>query len=115
VSNAEIIRNSPQDVEDTLARLRVLCKQQRIRIGEFFRDFDKLRSGFISKSQFRIGLNMAKVQISSQEFELLASEFRAPKEGDHVCWRDFVDRVDEVFTKKHLEKDLNIKVEDVRT
>jgi Ca2+-binding EF-hand superfamily protein len=61
VSNAEIIRNTPQGVEDCLARLRVLCKQQRIRIGEFFRDFDKLRSGFITKSQFRIGLNMAKV------------------------------------------------------
>lgn len=61
VSNAEIVRNTPQCVEDCLARLRVLCKQQRIRIGEFFRDFDKLRSGFITKSQFRIGLNMAKV------------------------------------------------------
>jgi Ca2+-binding EF-hand superfamily protein len=45
----------------------------------------------------------------------LAAEFKAPKEGEHVCWRDFVDRVDEVFTKKGLEKDLTIKVEDVRT
>lgn len=61
MSKAEIIRNNPQDVEYTIARLRVLCKQQRIRIGEFFRDFDKLRSGYITKSQFRIGLNMAKV------------------------------------------------------
>lgn len=69
VSKAEIVRNTPQDVDDTIARLRTLCKEQRIRIGEFFRDFDKLRSGFITKSQFRIGLNMAKVQISSQEFE----------------------------------------------
>jgi len=93
----------------------VLCKQQRIRIGEFFRDFDKLRTGFITKSQFRIGLNMAKVQISSQEFELLSKEFKAPKEGEHVCWKDFVDRVDEVFTKKGLEKDHTISLDDVRT
>jgi hypothetical protein len=60
-SKAEIVRNIPKDVDDAIARLRNLCKQQRIRIGEFFRDFDKLRSGFITKSQFRIGLNMAKV------------------------------------------------------
>jgi Ca2+-binding EF-hand superfamily protein len=93
----------------------VLCKQQRIRVGEFFRDFDKLRTGFITKSQFRIGLNMAKVQISSQEFELLSKEFKAPKEGEHVCWKDFVDRVDEVFTKKGLEKDHTISLDDVRT
>jgi len=115
LSKAEIVRNNPQDVEDAIARLRVLCKQQRIRIGEFFRDFDKLRTGFITKSQFRIGLNMAKVQISSQEFELLSKEFKAPKEGEHVCWKDFVDRVDEVFTKKGLEKDHTISLDDVRT
>ena len=115
VSKAEIVRNTPQDVDDTVARLRTLCKEQRIRIGEFFRDFDKLRSGFITKSQFRIGLNMAKVQISSQEFELLSTHFKAPKEGEHVCWKDFVDRVDEVFTKKGLEKDHEINLDDVRT
>lgn len=58
---------------------------------------------------------MAKVQISSQEFELLSAEFKAPKEGEHICWRDFVDRVDEVFTKKGLEKDQTITLDDVRT
>lgn len=67
-SNAEIIRNSPDDIEDILARIRSSCSQQRIRIGEFFRDFDKLRSGYITAAQFRIGLNMAKVPVSNPEF-----------------------------------------------
>jgi hypothetical protein len=44
----------------------------------------------------------------------LSNTFKAPKEGEHVCWRDFVDRVDEVFTKKHLEKDHTINLDDVR-
>jgi len=48
VSKAEIVRNTPDDVEDCLARLRNVCSQLRIRIGEFFRDFDKLRTGFIT-------------------------------------------------------------------
>jgi len=37
--------------------------------GFFFRDFDKLRSGYITDAQFRIGLNMAKIVLSTTEFE----------------------------------------------
>ena len=83
-------------------------------MGEFFRDFDKLRSGFITDAQFRIGLNMAKIVVSSHEFELLTENYRAPKEGKHVKWREFCDTVDEVFTKKGLEKDVDKPLDDVR-
>lgn len=79
VSKAEIVRNQPDDVDDILARIRSNCAQQRIRVGEFFRDFDRLRSGFITAAQFRIGLNMAKVPISNPEFEKLCEEYKAPK------------------------------------
>jgi Ca2+-binding EF-hand superfamily protein len=104
VSKAEIIRNQPDDVDDILARIRSNCAQQRIRVGEFFRDFDRLRSGYITAAQFRIGLNMAKVPISNPEFEKLCEEYKAPKQGDHIKWREFCDAVDEAFTKKGLEK-----------
>lgn len=63
-SEAEIVRNTPEDADDCIARIRKMCAAQRIRIGEFLRDFDKLRSGFITAAQFRIGLNMAKCAIS---------------------------------------------------
>lgn len=63
-------------------------------MGEFLRDFDKLRSGFITESQFRIGLNMAKLVVSAKEFEMLTSYFQAPKEGKHVKWREFCDAID---------------------
>ena len=102
-------------MEDVLARIRQACSQQRIRVGEFFRDFDRLRSGFITAPQFRIGLNMAKVAISAQEFEKLCETFKAPKEGAHIKWREFVDAVDEVFTKKGLEKQLDAEVGNART
>lgn len=111
----DIIKLKPDDVEDVLARIRTFCKQQRTRVAEFFRDFDKLRSGFITESQFRIGLNMAKIVLSGHEFEALTSHFKAAKEGRHVCWRDFSDSIDEVFTKKGLEKSVDIVLDDVRT
>jgi len=46
----DIKKDLPNDVEDALAKLRQYCKEQRIRVSEFFRDFDKLRSGFITQS-----------------------------------------------------------------
>lgn len=67
-SQAEIVRNTPDDIEDVISRIRTLAKQQGIRISEFFRDFDRLRSGYITAAQFRIGLTMAKTPISQGEF-----------------------------------------------
>jgi len=115
VSKAEVVRNMPEDVEDVCARIRHVCAMQRIRIGEFFRDFDKLRSGHITNAQFRIGLNLGKIQISNEEFKLLTTHFKAPKTGEHMCWKDFTDHIDEVFTKKELEKSVDIKLDDTRT
>lgn len=58
---------------------------------------------------------MAKIVLSSHEFEELVSYFQAPKEGKHVKWRDFSDAIDEVFTKKGLEKAVDLVLDDVRT
>ena len=46
---------------------------------------------------------------------MLSQEFKAPKEGEHVRWRDFSDQVDEVFTSKGLEKNNDHEVGAVRT
>lgn len=48
---------------------------------------------------------MSKIVLSNSEFRLLADAFQAPKAGAHIKWREFADNVDEVFTKKGLEKD----------
>jgi hypothetical protein len=47
---------------------------------------------------------------------MLAGTFSAAgkKEGDHVCWREFVDCVDSVFTKKGLEKSVDIVLGDAK-
>ena len=114
-SQAEVVRNSPDDIDDVIARIRTKAKQQGIRIAEFFRDFDRLRSGFITAAQFRIGLTMAKCPISQGEFAQLSEAFKAPKEGAHIRWRDFSDQVDEVFTAKGLEQNLDRPVGECRT
>ena len=49
-----------------------------------------------------MGLSMAKIPISHQEFAKLAETYKAPKAGDHVKWREFCDDTDEIFTKNYL-------------
>ena len=115
ITGNDVSKAKPEDVDDVLARLRQACKEQRIRIAEFFRDFDKLRSGYITEAQFRIGLNMSKITLSNNEFRQLADHFQAPKEGAHIKWREFSDSVDEVFTKKNLELNNQAPVGDGRT
>lgn len=98
-----------------MARIRTQCSQNRVRLAEFMRDFDKLRSGFVSAAQFRIALNIGKIQISNGEFKMLCDHFKAPKDGEHVCWKVFCDEVDQVFTKKGLEQNVDIVLGDART
>lgn len=58
---------------------------------------------------------MAKIVLSSFEFDMITEYFQAPKEGRHVRWRDFCDSIEEVFAKKHLEKTSDFKLDDART
>ena len=62
-----------------------------------------------------MGLSMAKIPISHQEFQQLSEVYKAPKAGDHIKWREFCDHVDEIFTKKGLEKDHDTQVGVART
>lgn len=107
---AQITRLQPEDLDDVLARIRRECSEKRIRLQEFFRDFDRLRSGNITIPQLRIGLSMAKIDLSQSEFDLLTDSYASSTKG-MIRWREFCDDVDKVFTTKNLEKDATIIVE----
>jgi Ca2+-binding EF-hand superfamily protein len=94
----------PNDLQDLLNRIRRKVKEQRIRVSEFLRDFDKLRSGTITKDQLRLGLTMSKIVLSDTEFKLILDYFNCPDKVGYVRSREFCDIIDEVFTKKNLEK-----------
>jgi len=58
---------------------------------------------------------MGRIVLSGTEFKSLTEFFQAPKEGTHIKWREFSDSVDQVFTKKGLEKSVDIVLDDART
>jgi len=99
-----IKNDMPNDLNDFFAKIRRICKEKRIRVSEFLKDFDKLRSGGITNTQLRLGFDMAGIQLSDAEFNLLVLNYPHESKEGYVRWRDICDAIDEVFTTKYLEK-----------
>lgn len=57
--------NSPLDVE---TRLQHAVVMKRVRVEEFFFDFDKLRRGKVTKTQFESILSMLNFNLTREEF-----------------------------------------------
>lgn len=81
------------------ARRRVVAR--KIRLCDFFRDFDRTRSGRITKGQFRRGLKASGIPTSEVQTQLLEGKFQ-DKMG-FVVYGEFCDAVDSVFKTKGLE------------
>ena len=67
---------------------------------EYFQDFDSLRSGSITESQFRRCLSdmgfsaIGKHNLSNSQFQMLADAYRNPAHPDKVLWTQFMDDVE---------------------
>jgi hypothetical protein len=51
------------------------------------KDFDKLRHGNITKDQFRLCLNMAKIPLSESEFQLIVENYKCSQKLGYVQWK----------------------------
>lgn len=98
-----IYKDSNEALNEVLARIQKKVKEERIRVSEFLRDFDRLRSGTITNSQFRIGMNMAKLPLSNSDFVTITEHFKVPDKPGFMLWNGFCDMVDQVFNVKQLE------------
>lgn len=95
-------------------KIQTLVYQKRLRIDEFFRDFDTVHNGHVTAPQFRRVLTMLGIDITDTEFESLVKEYSDGTEFQLIQYPRFVDRIDEVFTKKKLEKDPKAKPMDFK-
>lgn len=106
-----VYKDSNEEITEVLARIQKKVKEERIRISEFLRDFDRLRSGGITNSQFRIGMNMAKLPLSNSDFVTITEHFKVHEKAGHMQWNAFCDMVDQVFNVKQLEMNPNREAE----
>lgn len=104
------ISNDPTDVEE---RIRAAVVMKRVRIEEFFRDFDKLRKGKVTAAQFRQVLSMLNFNLTEEEFDSLEEKYRT--EDRMVNYFAFCDCINLAFTVKGIEKDPTVRVAPVLT
>ncbi|XP_045460656.1 uncharacterized protein LOC123671052 [Harmonia axyridis] len=105
-----------EDLITIMSRIQQHVLKNRLRVNEFFKDFDPLRCGKITTSQFHRGLDslgisgIQRMFLSLPEIETLITQYRDPTDPMRVCWQTFEDDVDHVFTTKNLEKTPELEV-----
>lgn len=77
---------------------------KRIRVAEFFRDFDKLRSYSIRAEDFSRGLFNIAFHLIESDVEKLCEHYKDPRKNGFCLWKKFATDVDRVFGESNLEK-----------
>ena len=96
-------RDEAATLEGVVDDIRTQVLTQRIRVNEFLRDYDKLRSGAIMNEQLASGLFLAKIEIDQAELDLVTDHYAVPNRRGYVRWTQFCDEIDAVTTTKRLE------------
>lgn len=100
-----------KEVTGVLERIRAEVVMKRIRIREFFLDFDTLRKNVVTKDQFLRIVKNYNIGLPQEELELLCRHYSVGDADNRVRWMDFCEDVDKVWTIKGLEKDPLLKVQ----
>ena len=91
---------SSVNIGDLMARVRHHALTNRRRVCEYFQDFDPLRSGTITKSQFRRGLSdfglsaLGHHNLSEAQFEVICQQYTNLNTPDQIMWTQFMTDVD---------------------
>ncbi|CAB4029917.1 Hypothetical predicted protein [Paramuricea clavata] len=84
---------SIKHIED---RIRNAVNAKKVRCTEYFKDYDRLRTGYITSAQFERCLDqLFSVQLSQPETQVLLSKYgNNPQQRGMVCYRDFCAAID---------------------
>lgn len=104
------LANDPNDIEH---RIQTHVVMKRIRVGEFFKDYDKLRKGKVTANQFTSVLSMLNFKLTDEEYDLLIAKYST--EDQMVNYAAFVEAIDSAFTIKGIDKAPSLKVAPVET
>ena len=105
------IDTSHVDLNEVIARIRHHVLVNRLRVKEYFEDFDSLRSGSVTKPIFERCLDSMGVKWLDEAHSYALQEYYTdPKKPDYAHWYNFMLDVDLVFTQPDLEKDPNAQL-----
>jgi len=91
----------PRTIDTILSKIRYHVLIRRVRILNFFEDFDKLQSGYVTESIFKRCIDMilattATCKLNSEEYNEI-TKYYYDNDKKMVEWRSFVNDIDSVF------------------
>nr|XP_002123656.3 uncharacterized protein LOC100183292 [Ciona intestinalis] len=92
------------DVQTIMNKIKIKVSKERMRVYEFMKDYDKLKTGRILMPNFKRALDLAGLELKESEVKLLSDTFQSPGEPDFCDYLAFSDEIESIFTLKHLEK-----------
>jgi len=101
------IANNPTDVE---SRLQAAIVMKRVRVEEFFFDFDKLRKGKVTKSQFESILSRLNFNLAKEEFDFLSSKYKTADAEFMINYKEFCASINSAFTSYGIQKEPLVRV-----
>lgn len=76
-------------IADIIYKIQKHVGHRRIRVAEFFRDFDRLRSYSIPRQEFIRGVDNIECPLTMAEFEALADYYQDDKKKGCCRWKEF--------------------------
>lgn len=108
-------KKKARTVNELMESIRYAVLLKRVRVSEFFRDFDKLRHGYIRRHQFEQGISAMGFSFDQGDLANLCHHYCKPNSmGQDINWTRFCDDVDKVFTEKDLERKPTKRVQPLR-
>ena len=66
----------PKELTEVEKKIQAEVVMKKLRIKEFFKDFDGLRKGTVTETQFRRILDMTGISLSDDEFNALLTKYK---------------------------------------
>jgi hypothetical protein len=99
------MKERPFSIQEILDKVILAAHKNGIRVIDFFKDYDKLRSGVVTEHQFVCALSLAvekQANLSRNEINKLVEYYKQP---DGRCYyRTFTEQIENAFTIPELEK-----------
>jgi len=104
VNKKEVKDSGTAELEHIMNKIKLKVVKERVRVEEFMRDYDKLRTGRLLKTIFPRAIDLCQLGLVKSEVDVLMSYYQSPYNPDYVDYTRFCDDVESVFTVKGLEK-----------
>jgi hypothetical protein len=83
---------------------------KRVRIEQFFYDYDKLRKGHVTKSQFSSILSQLNFKLTTQELEALSLRYETNDPEKFLNYVAFCASINKAFTTTGIDKQPVVRV-----